>query len=125
MTATIGSATWKGIKLKKIEERVAQDIENNKMWKVIYIFMITLFPELLVLRFDDSNQDCVDKLYYMCHRITHDVMKSSTSLNDRYFLPSPEADNDSDGFQFDTSDENDDDDENDVNDNIEEEKVTS
>ena len=47
-------------------------------------------------------------------------MKSSTSLNNGYFLPSPEADNDADYLSFGTPEKSDDG----VNDNIQENKVT-
>ena len=47
-------------------------------------------------------------------------MKSSTSLNNGYFLPSPEADNDADYLSFGTPKKSDDG----VNDNIQENKVT-
>ena len=77
----------------------------------------------------------MDKLYYLWHKTTHAIMKSSTSLNDGDFPRFTEYDLDADDLSFDTSGDddndnnnnNDDDDANDddVNDNIEEEKVTS
>ena len=77
----------------------------------------------------------MDKLYYLWHKTTHAIMKSSTSLNDGDFPRFTEYDLDADDLSFDTSGDddndnnNDNDDDNanddDVNDNIEEEKVTS
>ena len=56
----------------------------------------------------------MDNFYYLCHRTIHNIMKSSTSLNNGYFLPSPEADNDADYLSFGTPEKSDDG----VNDNI-------
>ena len=88
-----------------------------------------MFPALQVIHTADSKQAYGDNLYSLCHRITHAIIKSSTSLNHGYFLTPPGADNYTDDLSFDTSDNNEDDDYNEnndgINDNIEEEKVTS
>ena len=47
----------------------------------------------------------MDKFYYLCHRATNVIMKSSKSLNYGDFLLSPESENDADDLSFDTSDD--------------------
>ena len=60
----------------------------------------------------------MDKIYYLFHRTTHVIMKSSISLNTGGFILFPESDNDTNDLSFDTS--NDDENKNGVNYNIEE-----
>ena len=70
LLATIHSHTWNGIKLTDREKRAVRDIENNDMWQRIYILLLSMFPALRVLQAADSNQPCMEKLYYLCHRTT-------------------------------------------------------
>ena len=120
LTDTIDPAPWKVIKMTKIEKIDVQDIETNKMWQIIYDLIRTVFTALQVLRVVDSNQAFMDKLYYLWHRTTHAITKSSTSLNDGDFLSPTESGNDAGDLSFDTSYDDDDN----IDDNIEEDKVT-
>ena len=85
-----------------------KDIENNQLWQNFYIILRTTYPALRVLCAADSNRACMDKFYYLCHRTTNAITRSTTSLNDGDFITSSEPDDEAADYEVDSSDDDDD-----------------
>jgi hypothetical protein len=68
-----------------IRECVA-DLEDARFFKALYVLLRAVFPALRVLRYCDSNEPMMDKLYYLTHRATEALKKSVVFLdNDGVF----------------------------------------
>lgn len=58
------------------------DIEDKEFWKALYVLLRLIHPALIALRYCDTNAPMMDKIYYLCHRMTTSLEKSKDALND-------------------------------------------
>ncbi len=59
-----------------------QDISDDNFWKCMYILLRGVFLALRALWYCDSNRPCMEKIYYLSHRITVAIENSQDDLND-------------------------------------------
>jgi hypothetical protein len=69
-----------------------QDIYEENFWKCMYILLGAVFPALRALRYCDLNMPCMDKIYYLSHRITVAIENSQDDLNDERLFGSLNTD---------------------------------
>jgi hypothetical protein len=67
--------------IASIRECVA-DIENSQFFRALYVLLRAVYPALRVLRYCDSNEPMMDKLYYLSYRATQALKKSIECLDD-------------------------------------------
>lgn len=58
------------------------DIENEVFFKALYILLRAVFPAIRALRFADSNEPMMDKIYFFSQRTMNALDKSIAFLND-------------------------------------------
>jgi hypothetical protein len=78
------------IKSKRHDNTILEaikDIEDKKFWKACYVLLRATIHMLKLLRMCDSNEPCMDKIYYMCHRTTEAFKASVADLNDETLFP--------------------------------------
>jgi hypothetical protein len=69
LMATLASAQYKNLKLKKnVVKQVENFLENTMMWKALFVLVRCLFPPLRVLRLADKCTPGMDQLYYFVRR---------------------------------------------------------
>ncbi len=67
---------------KKQSVRMAvQDIEDNKIWKCLYIFLHSVFSALRALCFCNASRPVMDKIFFLFHRTTQAIERSQKFLN--------------------------------------------
>jgi hypothetical protein len=67
--------------LGSIRECVA-DLESPSFFTALYVLLRAVYPALRVLRYCDSNEPMMDKLYYLSYRATEALKKSVVCLDD-------------------------------------------
>ena len=83
LLATIHSAEFSAIaKHPKNCGYCVRDIEHPKLFRAIYILLRAIFPALCCLRFCDSNEPCMDKIFTLVHRTTLAIEASIEALDD-------------------------------------------
>ena len=78
------------IKSKRHDNTILEaikDIEDKKFWKACYVLLRATIHMLKLLRMCDSNEPCMDKIYYMCHRTSEAFKASVADLNDETLFP--------------------------------------
>ena len=58
-----------------------RDIENDAFFKALYILLRAVFPAIRALRFTDSNQPMMDKIYFFSKRTESALEQSIEFLN--------------------------------------------
>jgi hypothetical protein len=58
------------------------DIADKEFLKALYVLLRLVHPALIALRYCDTNAPMMDKIYYLCHRMTTSLEKSQDALND-------------------------------------------
>jgi hypothetical protein len=87
LLATIASAAFKDLKLKKKAEKVESFLSNPEMWKAVYVLLRCLYPMLRVLRLADQSE-CggMSKILYYVHKTDEAIEKSMNALESmKYF----------------------------------------
>ena len=67
------------------EERTlcaTKDVKNYKFWKAKYFLVKSVYAGLIALRYADSNESGMCKIYYLVHRVTESIKKYAEVLND-------------------------------------------
>ena len=57
------------------------DINDDNFWRCMYVLLRAVYPALRALRFCDSSQPVMDKIYYLSHRTTEALKKSEEDLD--------------------------------------------
>ena len=66
----------KNYKNKEAIRGVVEDIRDKKFFKCMYVVLRAVYPALRALRYCDSNEPMMDKLYFLTHRTTEALKKS-------------------------------------------------
>ena len=59
------------------------DIENEVFFKALYILLRAVFPAIRALRFADSNEPMMDKIYFFSQRMQMALTKSVDLFNEK------------------------------------------
>ena len=63
LKAKVHGTPWTNFKNKKaIVVRAAADVDSDLYWRQSYVVFCTVFPEILALRLDDSNNATMEKI---------------------------------------------------------------
>lgn len=57
-------------------------IESQSFFRALYVLLRAVFPALCVLRYCDSNEPMMDKVYYLTYRASEALKKSVPHLDD-------------------------------------------
>ncbi|KAL3769143.1 hypothetical protein ACHAWU_001211 [Discostella pseudostelligera] len=82
LKATIHQQQFLDLKLNSTTKAAVMDVQDDKFWKSIYILLRAVFPALKALRYCDSSQPMMDKLYFLSRRTTQALKNSQVSFND-------------------------------------------
>jgi len=82
LKATIHQQKFLDLHLTPSVRSAMRDIDDDDFWKSMYILLRAVYPALRALRFCDSSQPVMDKIYFLSHRTTEAIKRSEQSLND-------------------------------------------
>ena len=78
LLATVHSAKWEALKLKKpLVTRAVEDIKDKLHWKRVYVVLRAVWPILKLLCISDSDKPGMDKVFYLCHKAKEAMAISS------------------------------------------------
>ena len=64
---------------------VVEDIEDKKFFKCMCVVLCAVHPALHALRYCDSDEPIMNKLYFLTHRTTEALGKSKAKLDSWLF----------------------------------------
>ena len=59
-----------------------KDIQDEKLWKSMYILLRSIFPALRALCYCDASKPSMDKIFFLSHRTTQAIKMSKAFLDD-------------------------------------------
>ena len=71
--------------LVKNEDRVlcaVKDVKNVKWWRAKFYLVRVVYSALIALRYADSNEPGMDKIFFLTNRVTEAIIKYEEVLND-------------------------------------------
>ncbi len=83
LKATVHQRKFLDLKLNSSSKAAALDIQDDKFWRRMYVLLRAVFPALKALRYCDSSQPMMDKLYFLTHKTTQALKNSEQYFNDR------------------------------------------
>jgi len=83
LKATVHQQKFRSLPLNESARMAVLDIQEAKFWKCLYILLRSVFPALKLLHYCDANKPSMDKIFFLSHRTTQAIEKSSDSLNDK------------------------------------------
>ena len=109
LKSTVASAPYLRLKLKKLDNVVAM-IEDAGSWDRRGIILTATFPLLRIIRFADSNQKHMDKVWFLVMKCEEHILAMVPKLNDPQFFPEeydkvPEIDDDEEDSDVDEDEE--------------------
>ena len=91
LLTTIHNPSFAGLHILKNNDQVklaVLDVKNESFWHSIYVLLWSVFSALRALRYCDANVPSMDKIYYLSHRVTEALKKSTNDLSNKsLFLP--------------------------------------
>ena len=94
LLATIHQAKFRDLDLNNRARSAIMDIKDKLFWKAMYILIHAVFHKLWALRYCNSNNPAMDKIYYLLHQASVAVGKSGNNLNDETLVDTLESDKD-------------------------------
>lgn len=81
LKATIHTLQFRELSKNDKVRGAVRDIENATFFKALYILLRAVFPAIRALRFTDSNQPMMDKIYFFSKRTESALEQSIEFLN--------------------------------------------
>ncbi len=79
---TIHQQKFHDLDLDSSAKAAVRDIEDDKLWKCMYILLCSVFPTLRALPYCDASKPSMDKIFFLSHRTTQAIEKSKEFLDD-------------------------------------------
>jgi hypothetical protein len=84
LKSTIHQQNFCDLDLNSSAKAAVRDIENDKLWKCMYILLCSVFPALRALCYCDSSKTSMDKIFFLflSNKTTQAIEMSKEFLDD-------------------------------------------
>jgi hypothetical protein len=76
LKSTIHQQKFRDLDLNSSAKAAVRDIEDDKLWKCMYILLHSVFPALIALCYCDASKPSMNKIFFLSHRTTQAFEKS-------------------------------------------------
>jgi hypothetical protein len=92
LKSTIHQQKFHDLDLDSSAKAAVRDIEDDKLWKCMYILLCSNFPALRALCYCDASKPSMNKIFFLSHRTTQAIEMSKEILDDENLFGSIKTD---------------------------------